>query len=84
MSLINILAICFIKMNLNPIVMSRMIYDYTKEVLERVSFNTELFIKELKKAIRNLLPYEIDHLRKWLLFFTNEKPELKGCLAVIA
>ncbi|PKH68610.1 hypothetical protein CXF59_04375 [Flavobacterium sp. ALD4] len=64
--------------------MSRMIYDYTKEVLERVSFNTELFIKELKKAIRNLLPYEIDHLRKWLLSFTNEKPELKGCLAVIA
>jgi predicted SprT family Zn-dependent metalloprotease len=63
--------------------MSRMIYDYTKEVLERVSFNPELFIKELKKAIRNLLPYEIDHLRKWLLFFTNEKPELKGCLAVI-
>jgi hypothetical protein len=63
--------------------MSRMIYDYTKEVLERVSFNPELFIKELKKAIRNLLPYEIDHLRKWLLFFTNEKPELKECLSVI-
>ncbi|MFT5250170.1 MAG: putative SprT family Zn-dependent metalloprotease [bacterium] len=63
--------------------MSRMIYDYTKEVLERVSFNPELFIKELKKAIRNLLPYEIDHLRKWLLFFTNEKPELRGCLAFI-
>jgi len=63
--------------------MSRMIYDYIKEVLERVSFNPELFIKELKKAIRNLLPYEIDHLRKWLLFFTNEKPELKECLSVI-
>lgn len=63
--------------------MSRMIYDYTKEVLERVSFNPELFIKELKKAIKNLLPYEIDHLRKWLLFFTNEKPELKEYLSVI-
>ncbi|SEA99308.1 hypothetical protein SAMN05443667_11491 [Flavobacterium gillisiae] len=63
--------------------MSRMIYDYTKEVLERVSFNPELFIKELKKAIRNLLPYEIDHLRKWLLFFTNEKPDLKVCLSII-
>jgi|TARA_R110000868_G_scaffold11389_2_gene55813 predicted SprT family Zn-dependent metalloprotease len=60
-----------------------MIYDYTKEVLERVSFNPELFIKELKKAIRNLLPYEIDHLRKWLLFFTNEKPDLKVCLSII-
>ncbi|MEZ7504277.1 hypothetical protein [Flavobacterium sp. Arc2] len=63
--------------------MSRMIYDYTKEVLARVSFDPELFIKELKKAIRNLLPYEIDHLRKWLLFFTYEKPELKECLSII-
>jgi len=63
--------------------MSRMIYDYTKQVLERVSFDRELFIKELKKAIRNLLPYEIDHLRKWLLFFTNEKPELQECLSII-
>jgi hypothetical protein len=60
--------------------MSRMIYDYTKTVLERVSFDPELFEKELKKAIRNLLPYEIEHLRNWLLFFTSEKPELKKCL----
>lgn len=63
--------------------MSRMIYDYTKEVLERVSFNTELFIKELKKAIKNLLPYEIEHLKKWLDFFTIEKPELQKCLFIV-
>lgn len=63
--------------------MSRMIYDYTKEVLERVSFDPNLFIRELKKAVKTLLPYEIDHLRKWLLFFTNEKPELKKCLFII-
>jgi len=55
-------------------------YDYSKMVLERVSFDPLLFEKELKKAIKNLLPYEIEHLREWLLFFTNEKPELKGCL----
>ena len=60
--------------------MPRMIYDYTKMVLERVSFDPELFAKELKKAIRNLLPYEMDHLKKWLFFFTVEKPELKKCL----
>jgi DNA replication protein DnaD len=60
--------------------MSRMIYDYTKMVLERVSFDPELFAKELKKAIRNLLPYEMEHLKKWLFFFTVEKPELKKCL----
>jgi len=63
--------------------MSRMIYDYTKKVLERVSFDQQLFIKELKKAVRTLLPYEIEHLRKWLLFYTNEKPELKKCLFII-
>ncbi len=63
--------------------MSRMIYDYTKEVLERVSFNAELFIKELKKAIRNLLPYEMEQLKKWLQFYTKEKPELKKCLFVV-
>ncbi len=63
--------------------MSRMIYDYTKEVLERVSFNSELFIKELKKAIKNLLPYEMEQLKKWLQYFTNEKPELKKCLFVV-
>jgi hypothetical protein len=60
-----------------------MIYDYTKEVLKRVSFNPELFMKELKKASRNLLPYEIDHLRKWLVFFTKKRPELKSYLFII-
>jgi hypothetical protein len=63
--------------------MYRMIYDYTKEALERVSFDPKRFIKELKKAVKNLLPYEIDHLRKWLLFYTNGKPELKKCLFII-
>lgn len=63
--------------------MSRMIYDYTKEVLERVSFDPKLFIKELKKAIKNLLPYEIEQLKRWLLYFTNEKPELKPCLCIV-
>jgi hypothetical protein len=63
--------------------MPRMIYDYTKSVLERVSFDPILFSKELKKAIKNLLPYEIEQLKKWLQFFTKEKPELKRCLTVV-
>ena len=63
--------------------MSRMIYDYTKNVLEKVSFDLKLFTKELKKAVRSLLPYELEHLRNWLLFFTNEKPELKQCLYIV-
>lgn len=63
--------------------MPRMIYDYTKSVLERVSFDPLLFLKELKKAIKNLLPYEIEQLSKWLRFFTMEKPELQNCLVII-
>lgn len=63
--------------------MSRMIYDYTKSVLERVSFDPVLFMKELKKAIRSLLPYEIEKLCKWLDYFISEKPELQPCLIVI-
>lgn len=60
-----------------------MIYDYTKNVLERVSFDPKLFIKELRKAIKVLLPYELEMLRKWLDYFTSAKPELKPCLTVI-
>ena len=63
--------------------MPRMIYDYTKSVLERVSFDPVLFCKELRKAIKNLLPYEIEQLRKWLNSFTNEKPELQQYLIIV-
>lgn len=57
--------------------------DYTKSILERVSFDPALFYKELQKAIRSLLPYEMEQLKELLLNFTKEKPELKPCLEVI-
>lgn len=60
--------------------MPRLIYDYTKSVLERVSFDPVLFKKELKKGMRNLLPYEVDHLNNWLVFYTNNRPDLQHCL----
>ena len=63
--------------------MPRMIYDYTKTVPERVSFDPVLFAKELKKAVKNLLPYEIEQLKRWLQFFIQEKPELEKCLKVV-
>lgn len=63
--------------------MSRAMFEYTKTVLKKVSFNTELFCKELEKAIKRLLPYEIDELRIWLNEFTLEKPELNKCLLLI-
>ena len=63
--------------------MPRMIYDYTKSVLERVSFDPKLFCKELKKAVKNLLPYEIEQLKKWLQSFIIEKPELKQYIIIV-
>ena len=63
--------------------MSKMIFDYTKSILERVSFDPVLFYKELEKAIRTLLPYEMEQLQEWLLNFIVGKPELKECLLLV-
>lgn len=54
-------------------------FSYTKNVLERVSFDPLLFCKEIKKALKVLLPYEIEQLKDWLLQYTEEKPELQHC-----
>lgn len=61
----------------------RMIYDYTKIILEKVSIDPSLFCTELRKANKNLLPYEIEHLRIWLENFTNVKPELKQYTSIV-
>ncbi len=63
--------------------MKETMFAYTKKILERVSFDPQLFCKELKKALNNLLPYEIEQLTEWLLQFTKEKPELKHCLILV-
>jgi hypothetical protein len=63
--------------------MSKMMFDYTKSILERVSFDPVLFCKELEKAIKTLLPYEMEQLQEWLLTFIVEKPELKECLILV-
>ncbi|GAA4769057.1 MULTISPECIES: hypothetical protein [Flavobacterium] len=59
--------------------MSRQMIDYTKSILERVSFDPALFRKELEKAVKMLLPYEIEELSKWFFSFTKGKPELRKC-----
>jgi len=38
---------------------------YTKEILTKVSFDAQLFEKELNKAIKLLVPGEISDLKKW-------------------
>ena len=59
--------------------MARAMFEYTKTVLRKVSFNVDLFCKELEKAIERLLPHEIAELRIWLNDFTANKPELAVC-----
>ena len=44
--------------------MARAMYEYSKTVLRKVSFNSDLFYKELEKALQRLLPHEINELRK--------------------
>ena len=58
-------------------------FAYTKNILESVSFDPKLFCKELEKALKMLLTYEIEQLTAWLLNYTNQKPELKQCLIYI-
>jgi DNA replication protein DnaD len=63
--------------------MARAMFEYTKTVLKKVSFNVDLFCKELEKAITRLLPHEIEELKIWLQEFTANKPELIVCYTVI-
>jgi DNA replication protein DnaD len=63
--------------------MARAMFEYTKAILEKVSFNKELFKKELEKALKRLLPYEIKELYFWLRDFTVNKPDLHNCLALV-
>lgn len=57
--------------------------DYTKTILQKVSFDVKLFARELKKAISRLLPSEVNELRIWLQFFIVDKPELQPTLLLL-
>ena len=58
-------------------------FEYTKTVLKKVSFNSDLFYIELEKALKRLLPYEVEELTIWIKQFTANKPELYVCLSLI-
>lgn len=60
--------------------MARAMLEYTKTVLQKVSFDVKLFCKEVKKAVERLLPEEIEELKLWLRQFLNDKPELQESL----
>ena len=64
--------------------MARAMFEYSKTVLKKVSFSSDLFCKELDKAIKRLLPHEISELTIWLRQFTSNKPELHSYLSLIS
>jgi hypothetical protein len=59
--------------------MPRSMINRTKQALERVSFDSALFCRELLQAIKFLLPSELEELAIWFVSFTKEKPHLQNC-----
>lgn len=60
--------------------MARAMFEYTKTILDKVSFDAVLFCKEVKKALTRLLPHEIEELKIWIVSLTKRNPELNQCL----
>jgi len=60
--------------------MARAMLEYTKTVLKKVSFDVQLFCKEVKKALERLLPYEIEELKIFINSLIKQNPELNKCL----
>ncbi len=57
--------------------MKRTSLEYYKFILERVSFDSNLFEKEYKKAVTNLEEEEVIALKSWVKQkFTQHYPEL--------
>ena len=60
--------------------MARAMFEYTKTVLNKVSFDVTLFCKEVEKALQRLLPYEIEELKIWIVSLIRQNPQLSQCL----
>ncbi len=63
--------------------MSRAMFEYTKTVLNKVSFDSNLFCKEVEKALKRLLPYEIEELKLFIQNFIKTHPDLKQCMVYL-
>tara|TARA_B100001250_G_scaffold367975_1_gene350340 strand:- start:228 stop:413 length:186 start_codon:yes stop_codon:yes gene_type:complete len=60
--------------------LARSVYNYTIQVLKKVSFNPILFKKELRKASSRLLPHEYQELIIWAKQYALNKPALQAAL----
>lgn len=57
--------------------------SHTIHILEKVSFNKDLFVKEVNKAFDILLPYEIEQLKEWIKNFAKNNIEFKEVLVYV-
>lgn len=60
--------------------MARAMFEYTKTVLSKVSFDATLFCKEVQKAVKRLLPHELEELRIFIKSLILQNPDLNQCL----
>ena len=60
--------------------MARAMFEYTKTVLSKVSFDPALFCREVQKAIQRLLPYELEELKVFIKTLILQNPDLNLCL----
>ncbi|HIB37212.1 hypothetical protein [Mesonia sp.] len=63
--------------------MARAMFEYTKEILTKVSFDVTLFCKEVQKAISRLLPYELEELKLFIVFLSKQNPHLIASLTYL-
>ena len=66
--MITLYGMNFLKTSLNKLLstMKHSFLDYYKMVLERVSFDKELFNKEYKKAVKTMRAEQIDEFNRWI------------------
>jgi len=62
--------------------MARAMFEYTISVLEKVSFDVTLFTKEVEKALKLLLPHEIEELKIYIQRLIIREPQLAPCLVL--
>ena len=62
---------------------TRLMFDFTRTILVNVSFDPKLFYKELQKALKQLLPYDVEQLSNWVQGYVKEKPELQEALDLV-
>jgi len=62
--------------------MARAMYEYTLSILDKVSFDVNLFTKEVEKALKCLLPHEIEELKIYIQRLIKHKPQLAPCLVL--